>query len=142
MAKQKGKGRPFQKGQTGNPNGSSRMAKIKAQLRGLTLEDVVRSGSVLLEDTDPKVCRRIIDSPDSNLATRLLATLADEALANRNVPAFNALFDRVFGKAKETVALGGDKEGVPLQFRDMTTEEKLAQIELRRRARQAAKAGK
>jgi hypothetical protein len=76
MAKPRGPGKKFTKGQSGNPDGSSKLSKLKHKLRGLSLEEVLLQGRILLEDTDPDVCHKAITAPGSSLALRLLATMA------------------------------------------------------------------
>jgi hypothetical protein len=142
-AKRGGLGRPFKKGQTGNPNGSSaRMRSRQLQnVARMTADEVAQIGTLIL-DNDRDALRRLGENPNASVLQVWMAGLVIQSMKKGDATIFRAVLDRVVGKALERQEVTG-KDGAPLAM-DVATRE-LTEDEMRQRAdelaRQRAKAG-
>lgn len=141
MAKQKGPGKPFAKGVSGNPKGSSKTAKQLKHIRAMTHEQILDMGLLMLGQ-DEGACRDIIKGDGFSNLQKMYAALIIKTIEERSESTFNVLLSRLIGRPTESVKLSGDASA-PVAFRDMSAEDKVKRLEQLRRAREtAAKAGK
>lgn len=133
MAHQTPKGRVFQKGQSGNPRGSSAKMRATAHIKRLTGAEVALMTSSILRATPDELLEKV-NKREGNALEYLTGILVNTAINKSDISIYRALLDRVIGKPKETVTLGGDTDN-PLITRNETRSEKLERIARLRRAR-------
>ena len=143
MAAQRGPGRKFQKGQSGNPQGSSarmRSRQLK-DLARMTADEVAAVGSLILSN-DRGALQRLGQDPDASVLQVWMAGLVVQSMKKGDATIFRAVLDRVVGKALERKEVSGP-DGAALAL-DVTTRE-MTEDEMRQRAdelaRQRAEAG-
>lgn len=136
MAKQKGPGKPFAKGVSGNPNGSSKTAKQLKHIRAMTHEQILDMGLLMLGQ-DEGACRDIIKGAGFSNLQKMYAALIIKTIEERSESTFNVLLSRLIGRPTESLKLSGDAAS-PVAYRDMTDDDKLARLAQLQRAREAA----
>ena len=137
-AKPRGPGKPFPKGQSGNPAGSSARKRQLRQIAALTNEQVSDIGALILNG-DRKALAEIGQDPDATVLQVWMAGLVVNSMKKGCPQTFRVLMDRLVGRSKETVEYSGPGGG-PIQSERvvMTTEQKLERLELLRRQRELA----
>lgn len=135
------RGKPFPKGKSGNPRGSSSRKRDLAKIARLTNAQIEQVGAaVLLGDTAQ--LQELARSQDSCVLQVWVASLVLNSLDKGCPQTFRILMERLCGKPRETVELSG-KDGGPLSMEIASRE--MTEDEMRQRAdnlaRQRAEAG-
>lgn len=95
-----GRGRPFQKGQSGNPGGGLKKSPIVKKFQQTTYEDFINHlqhlGSLARDDL-----QAIVKDPKTPVFQLIFARVLFDA-QNGKVESQKILFDRLWGKVKET----------------------------------------
>jgi hypothetical protein len=110
---------PFQwkPGQSGNPKGRPRKEPLTDILRAVLAEKIPNA-------QDPR---------QSQLAHALIRNWVFEAIRTKDTGMIAEIFNRIEGKVKDRLALGGDEEGEPIRFERIDvkrlTDEELAEYE-------------
>jgi hypothetical protein len=136
----KATGRPFKKGQSGNPKGSSERMKSR-QLKNiakLTAEEVADVGTLILGN-DRDALQALAKDPHSSVLKVWMAGLVVQSMKKGDATIFRAVLDRVVGKSLERTELTG-KDGGALALevagRTMTEEEMRARADMLAKQRQ------
>lgn len=123
MGKAKPRGNPakitafrWKRGQSGNPKGRPRKESLTDILRDVLAERIPKA-------QDPR---------QSQLADALIRNFVLEAIRTKDTAMFAEIFNRIEGKVKERIAVGGD-DGRPIQVERIDpkqfTDEELAAYE-------------
>ncbi len=100
------RGKPFQKGQTGNPNGRPVLSPEVKALRKITVEALEEIGDLILMGDRPKL--QAIASSLTEPAIRVIyAKAAVNAMVKGDVASLELILNRVVGKVKEKVEHSG-----------------------------------
>lgn len=97
----RGPGRKFQKGQSGNPKGSSQNRRLKRRIKKLTtvqLDEILNT--ILL--ADPKDLSAVANQ-DSTVLKMWVASVAEKGIKKGDASTMLALMDRLIGKVTEKV---------------------------------------
>lgn len=125
----------MQPGETRNPAGSSAKARAMAKVRRLSSDQLAELTSMLLLSSRADL-QKLLKDGKSNFLQEWTAKLLAQSFNKGDVAIYRAVLDRVVGKPKETVAVGGDEAAGPLRVDMRTREEKLERLEALRAARQ------
>lgn len=140
MAAKRGPGRKFQKGESGNPRGSSARKRDLARIARLTNEQVEQVGSLLLQGNRAEL-KELAESPDASVLQVWVSGLIVNSMKQGCAGTFKVLMDRFVGKPRETVELTG-QHGKPLSVevarREMTEQEMRERADLLARQRAEA----
>lgn len=129
------KGRRFQKGQSGNPRGSSARVRQLKEVAALTNAQVAEVGSVILLGNRESL-QAIGNNPDATVLQIWIAGLVVKSLKEGDAAIFNAIMSRLLGKPKETLEhTGPDGKAIQTERVTMTYEQKLARLETLRSQR-------
>lgn len=120
------KGRPFQKGQSGNPEGARAHNQDLKKLRRLTREQVVEIGSLVLEKKVSEL-RRIARSKKAPSLQAWFAAVAYRAIMTGDATHYDRLLDRIIGKVKDEIKFEGSLK-VREKYKRMSTEELAAEL--------------
>lgn len=131
----------IKKGQVRNPKGSSAKARAMAKVKKLTGEDLAAITSLLLTANRDNL-KEVGDDPNATFLQVWTAKLLADSFKKGDVAIYRAILDRVVGRPKETVAIGGDADGSPLRVDTRTREEKLERLAALRAARKVRDGGK
>ncbi|RYF51992.1 MAG: hypothetical protein EOO38_01650 [Cytophagaceae bacterium] len=125
--KKKATGRPFKKGKSGNPKGSSDRAKSRQlkQLAKLTAEEVADVGTLILGN-NRKALKDLAEDKKSSVLKVWMAGLIVQSMKKGDATIFRAVLDRVVGKSLERTELTGRDGGalaLEVAGRTMTEDE-------------------
>lgn len=107
MTKKKVVGRPFQKGQSGNPLGGKLGDPNMKKLRALSKAELVEVGNLLVKG-DVTALRENARDPKATVLQTMLASVAVKIISKGDMGALNQLLDRLIGKVKDEVHHTGD----------------------------------
>ena len=103
-----GKGRPFQKGISGNPKGKPRLPEEVKALRRLTIQELNEGvGLTLRCSFDELIAMK--EDPKATVIQRMAAALAHSTIKSANTAAWNALLEQFRGKLKEKIEMTGNQ---------------------------------
>lgn len=95
-------GKPFQKGQSGNPNGRPKLPKDVVEAKQLNRVELERVLNRLIHKTEPEL-NEVINSNDSTSFEKLIANIIVKGIRQGDQMRANFLLDRLVGKVKEHV---------------------------------------
>lgn len=128
-------GKRFQKGQTGNPKGSSARARDMGSLTRLTNQVLADIGSDILHGTEGRL-EAIVTDPDATVIKKWTAKLIIHSMIEGDAGVYNTLLNRIVGKVKERIEHSGP-DGDAIQLRaKMTVQEMEAKVNAMYQARQ------
>lgn len=117
--------KPFPKGQSGNPRGSSAKSRALGQLKKLTVQELSEVGSLLLDGSMDKMQALTKDKSASVLKV-WMAALIVKSMQKGDASTFKTLIECIVPMKKQVELTGAD--GSPLEInlaaRDMSDEEK------------------
>jgi hypothetical protein len=128
----KSTGRPFKKGESGNPKGSSARRKELGKVTALTNEQVLEVGSMILEGNMQDLHALAAD-PEATVLKQWLSSLILKSVTESDAPIFTAVMARMLGKPKEAVEVSnkdGERFALDLTSRSMTTEDKIREADM------------
>lgn len=108
--KKKTVGRPFQKGQSGNPLGGKLHNPEIKKIKQLTEKELIDVASFVLASTVGQIKERMKD-PKTSVLQGMVLGLALKSMTKGDSSAFNALMDRLLGKVKENFNFSGTVGG-------------------------------
>lgn len=112
----------WQKGQSGNPKGSSDVARMKGDIGRMTHVQVAEVGSLLLEGTLEQLQAKAID-PDASALQRWTATLVTQSMEKGDSATYERILNRIVGRVKDVIEVTG-KDGGPMEVRSMAAMQK------------------
>lgn len=115
----------FQKGKSGNPKGSSAKSRTLGKIAAMTADEVAEVGTLVLEGNRAKLAAIGTDEEASVLKV-WMASLIVTSMKKGDPAAFRAILDRICGRPKETVTLGGDANNPLRVERGTLTPEEMA----------------
>lgn len=107
-------GRKFQKGQSGNPKGSSKQSREIKRIKTLTHEAVAEVGALIL-DNNHAALKALAQSPDSTVLQLWMASLVNTSIRKSDAAIFRAVMDRIIGRPRESIEVTG-RDGGALQM--------------------------
>ena len=127
----------FKKGTSGNPAGSSALAKDPARqrIKRLVAGDLEEIGSLILCGNFDKL-KEVVDDREASVIQTAFARCFAKALKDADWKVVTSILDRVVGRAKETVELSG-RDGKPMSLEVASRE--MTETEMRERADALAK---
>lgn len=138
-ARPRGPGKPFPKGQSGNPSGSSARARDLRAIAALTTAELDQIGAFLLKGTRDDL-KEIHRDPTASIILVWTASLIVASMQKGDPSFWKALLERLIGRCKETVMHTGP-DGGPIKTETervvMTYQDKLDRLEALRRQREA-----
>lgn len=99
-------GKPFKKGQSGNPQGGRLHNPEIKRIKALTEAELVDIGSFILKSSLEDMKKKI-KHPETSMLEGMVIGLAHKAIVKGDAGAFNALMDRLLGKVKENFNFSG-----------------------------------
>lgn len=142
MAVKKATGKPFKKGQSGNPKGSSARMRDRNlhRVARLSADEVAEVGSLVLTN-NREALAALKDDAEASVLKVWMAGLIVRSMNKGDATIFRAVMDRVIGKPVEKTEITG-RDGAALALdvsgRPMTEAEIKARIEQLARQRQDA----
>lgn len=128
-------GRPFKKGQSGNPKGSSAKSRRLGAIGKLTVAELEEVGALLLKG-DREALAHIGQNPKSSVLQVWTAGLIVHSMKEGDASIYRAILDRIVGKPRETMEVSG-KDGSPIEVR--AAHAHLTELEKKQRADELAK---
>lgn len=126
--------KPFKKGQTGNPKGSSSKQRALGAISRLTGEALADLGSTLLYGTEASLEAMLTD-PKATVLSKWTAKLITHSMIEGDAAVYNAVLNRIVGKVKERIEHSGPNGDAIAIRSKMTVEEMEAKVEAMRAAR-------
>ena len=126
--------KPFKKGQTGNPKGSSEKQRALGQIGRLTGEALADIGSTLLYGTETAL-ETMLNDPKATVLSKWTAKLIMHSMLEGDAAVYNAVLNRIVGKVKERIEHSGPGGDAIAIRSKMTVEEMEAKVEAMRAAR-------
>jgi hypothetical protein len=127
----------FKKGQSGNPAGSSSLARDpeRQRIKRLVAGDLEEIGSLILCGNFDRL-KEVVDDRGASVIQTAFARCFAKALQDADWRTVTSILDRVVGKAKETVELSG-RDGKPMSLE--VAQREMTEAEMRERADALAK---
>jgi hypothetical protein len=98
--KKKVVGKPFKKGQSGNPGGLTPLAKELRSARRLTKEKFIDLVS-LMNGASHEEMQRILGNPETTALTMMVIKVYMQIIETGNMKDFDVLLNRLIGKVKD-----------------------------------------
>jgi hypothetical protein len=108
--KKKVPGRPFQKGQSGNPLGGQLHNPEMRAIKRLSEKELIEVATFVLNSKVSQIKARM-KHPDTSVLQGMVLGLALKCMTRGDASAFNALMDRLLGKVKDNLSLSGSIGG-------------------------------
>lgn len=106
VAKRRGPGRPFQKGQSGNPGGSAKITKEQAAIKRLTQMQFTETASKIITMNIEEM-KALGEDPQANVLEGIFARVLTRAYDQGNTQDLNYFVERCMGKVADKMDLGG-----------------------------------
>ncbi len=95
-------GRPFQPGQSGNPNGRPPVSADVLRIRKLTNNEIKEVGSLLLAGRESDL-EEMVKNSETPILKKWMANVSLMGLKSGDEKRLNAILDRIVGKVKDVV---------------------------------------
>lgn len=102
------KGRPFVKGQSGNPLGGKLQNKELMAVRKLSKPELAEIATLIISG-DINMINQIRNDPDETPLRKWICAVVSKGIQNGDMGTLNALLDRVVGKVKDEVEVSHPK---------------------------------
>ena len=96
----RGKGKPFQKGQSGNPSGSSRVRRELKGVRMMPHREVVELATQILDSTLEELAE-IKNEQGASVHKIWLASLVIKGIKTQDARIYSQVMDRICGRPRE-----------------------------------------
>lgn len=126
--------KPFTKGKSGNPKGSSERQRALGQVSRLTGEALADIASALLYGTEGAL-EAMLSDPKANVLSKWTAKLIMHSMIEGDAAVYNAVLNRIVGKVKERIEHSGPGGDAIAIRSKMSVEEMEAKVEAMRAAR-------
>ena len=118
-------GRPFQPGQSGNPNGRPPVAADVLRIRKLTNDEIKEVGSILLNGRESDL-EALLKDDETPILKKWMASVALTGMKTGDEKKLNAILDRIAGKIPQQVDMTVAPRPVLIEKHDGTVIEMTA----------------
>lgn len=108
-------GKPFQKGQSGNPLGGQLHNPELKRIRRMTHADVAHVGQLIV-DGNIEQLQAVKNDPNASVLKVWMCAIAVKAINKGDAHALNEILNRIVGKVPTVIALNPTDDKTPLEM--------------------------
>lgn len=107
----------WQKGQSGNPKGSSGVARLGGDIKRMSVEQIAEVGSIILQG-DMATLYALADDPTTTGLKGWTAKLVVQSMEKGDSATYERILNRIVGRVKDVIEISG-VDGRPMEVRSV-----------------------